>query len=115
MITPPQPVPPVGRFPSQPTNTMAIAAFACAFVLPPLAIILGIVAVHQINRSGEQGRSLAGAGIVLGYLFSILAVVAIVVVASILIIDLLKAFLWFATFQWASTNPTPAAIGHFGF
>jgi hypothetical protein len=72
--------------PQTATNGLAIASFACGlgqFVLGPLAtipaIVLGHVARHQIRRTGEQGASLALAGLILGWAAVVLAVLLIVV------------------------------------
>jgi peptidyl-prolyl cis-trans isomerase B (cyclophilin B) len=58
---------------------MAVASLVCAFLVAPLAIVFGHVALSQIKRSGERGRELAVAGLVLGYLFTVLAIVAIAI------------------------------------
>ena len=67
------------------TNGLAIASLACGlaqFVFGPLAtipaIVFGHVALHQIKRSGEQGASLALAGLVLGWAAVILGILLIV-------------------------------------
>jgi Domain of unknown function (DUF4190) len=63
---------PAGYVP--PTNTMAILSLVFAFVFAPAAIVFGHVAKRQIGRTGEQGDGLATAGLILGYLFTGLAV-----------------------------------------
>jgi hypothetical protein len=45
-------------------------------VFAPLGIVFGHVARRQISRSGEQGSGLATAGLILGYVFTALAVLA---------------------------------------
>jgi len=66
----PQPVPP-----QQPgTNVMAILSLIGAFVLAPLGIIFGYIAKKQIKETGEQGEGLANVGLILGYIFTGLAV-----------------------------------------
>jgi hypothetical protein len=53
------------------TNPLAIAALVCGIVLFPFgifAIILGHMASREIRRTGEHGRSLATAGLILGYI-----------------------------------------------
>ncbi|WP_309118041.1 DUF4190 domain-containing protein [Saccharothrix sp.] len=69
-----------GNYPPPPrgTNGMAIAALICAFVFAPAGIVLGIVAKNQIKRTGEDGRGLATAGIVLGSVFTVLGIIAII-------------------------------------
>ena len=68
-----------------PTNTMAILALVFAFVFWPLAIVFGHVARKQIATTGEGGRGLATAGLVLGYLFlgfTLIAIIALVALAG---------------------------------
>lgn len=67
------------------TNGMAIAAMVCgicgfACLVPGLVgIILGIVALPQIKRSGQSGRGMAIAGIVVGALWIVGFVVLVIV------------------------------------
>ena len=66
---------------SRRTNTMAVTALVLGviqfvgwiIVLPGLlaailAIVLGFVSMKQMRRSGESGRGLAIAGVILGFL-----------------------------------------------
>ena len=64
-----------------PTNGMAIAALVLAFVFFPLGIVLGHLARGQIKRSGEGGRGLATAALILGYLQAAVIVAMLGVVA----------------------------------
>ena len=51
------------------TNGLAIAALVTAIVgVSLVAVILGHMSISQINRTGEQGKGMAIAGLVLGYL-----------------------------------------------
>lgn len=73
----PQPLPP--QQPQQPQygayqqpqpagyNTMSIVAFILAFFVSIVGIILGFVALSQIKRTGEQGRGLALAAVIIGF------------------------------------------------
>ncbi|WP_179476333.1 DUF4190 domain-containing protein [Mycolicibacterium vinylchloridicum] len=62
------------------TNGMAVASFICSLLcMGILGIIFGHIAVSQINRTGEEGKGLAVAGLVIGYL-SMAAVLLIYVV-----------------------------------
>ena len=79
---PPPPPYPYGayRYPAPPpTNTMAIAALVSAVVFAPLGIVFGHISLSQIKRTGEEGRGLAIAGLVIGYLVTVLTVIAVVV------------------------------------
>lgn len=56
-----------GGFPQKAkTNGLAIAALVCSFFCGILGIILGIVAIGQINKTNEGGKGLAIAGIAIG-------------------------------------------------
>jgi hypothetical protein len=61
------------------TNGMAIAALVGALVFAPLGIILGHIARSQIKRTGEGGRGMATAGLVIGYVFTAFAIVGVLV------------------------------------
>ena len=73
----PQPLPPqqpqqpqYGAYqpPAQPGyNTMSIVAFILAFFVSLVGIILGFIALSQIKRTGEQGRGLALAAVIIGF------------------------------------------------
>ncbi|MEV8213359.1 DUF4190 domain-containing protein [Leifsonia sp. NPDC077715] len=49
------------------TNTLAIVAFVCSFVVALAGIICGHIALSQIKRTGEGGRGLALAAVIIGY------------------------------------------------
>lgn len=66
---------------SRRTNPLAISALLCgiAFLFSPAAIaaiILGHKARRAIRRTGDNGRGLATAGLILGYVGIALALVA---------------------------------------
>lgn len=63
--------------PARPTNVMAIVALIAAFVIPLAGIIVGFIALGQIKKTGEGGHGLALAGVVLGFVFSILYIIII--------------------------------------
>lgn len=65
--------------PAASTNGLAIAALVCAFLFAPLAIVLGHIARGQIKRTGEGGRGLATAGLVLGYIFTLASIVIVII------------------------------------
>ena len=61
-----------------PTNTLAIIALVLGFVVPLGGIICGHIALGQIKRTGEGGRGLALAGLILGYAFTAILVLYII-------------------------------------
>jgi len=79
---------------SQATNGMAIASLVssllgltgvfCGITAlgAPLGVVFGHVALSQIKRQGGEGRGLAIAGLVIGYILTALAVVAIVFIIA---------------------------------
>jgi hypothetical protein len=64
------------------TNVVAVLALIFGLVLGLVAIPLGHVALSQIRRTGESGRGMAIAGLILGYL-SLVVVLAYVVVVIV--------------------------------
>lgn len=60
------------------TNTYAIVSLVSAFVISPLAVIFGHLSLKQIASTGEQGRGMAIAGLVLGYLGILVAIAYVV-------------------------------------
>ncbi|MDQ1128436.1 hypothetical protein QE381_000564 [Microbacterium sp. SORGH_AS 888] len=69
---------------SQKTNVMAILSLVFAFVFAILGVVFGHIALGQIKRTGEQGRGLAIAGLVIGYIaiaFWVIYIIALIVIA----------------------------------
>jgi len=62
------------------TNTLAIVSLVAGIIgFNLIAVILGHIALSQIKRTGEGGRTLAIVGLVLGYL----AIAAIIIFVAI--------------------------------
>jgi peptidyl-prolyl cis-trans isomerase B (cyclophilin B) len=76
----PQPYPP-----PQPTNALAIASLVCAFLFAPLGIIFGHVSLWQIRKTGEGGRGLAIAGLVIGYLITVVTILVVVLTLAVFV------------------------------
>jgi peptidyl-prolyl cis-trans isomerase B (cyclophilin B) len=57
-------------------------SLVCAFLFAPLGIIFGHISLLQIRKTGEEGRGLAIAGLVISYLITVLTI--LVVVLSVL-------------------------------
>lgn len=67
-----------------PTNALAVTALVAAFFVPIAAIVLGHLALGQIARTGEQGRGLAIAALVLGY--GVIVLLGALVLGSVLVL-----------------------------
>ncbi len=51
------------------TNSMAIASLIVSLICcAPLGVVFGHIAISQINKTGEGGRGLATAGLIIGYI-----------------------------------------------
>jgi hypothetical protein len=61
-----------------PMNTLAIITIILAFVFSVAGIVTGHIALKQIDRTGESGRGLAKAGLILSYVFTGLGVLVVV-------------------------------------
>lgn len=80
------PVAPWGYPPYAPqrTNTLAVVALVLGVVGVSLGgVICGHIALSQIRRTGEGGRGMAIAGLVLGYLWIAVVVILLLVAASV--------------------------------
>jgi peptidyl-prolyl cis-trans isomerase B (cyclophilin B) len=67
--------------PSPRTNTLAILSLVFAFFCWPVGLVLGHIAHNQIKLTGEKGKGLATAGLVIGYVC--LAVMVLFICATI--------------------------------
>ena len=61
-----------------PMNTLAIITIILAFVFSIAGIVTGHIALKQIDRTGESGRGLAKAGLILSYVFTGLGVLGVI-------------------------------------
>ncbi len=76
--------------PRRGTNSLAIAALACAVgqvIAGPFAgiaaIVLGVMSLRQIEASGEDGRGMAITGLVLGIVGLIIAVFLLIFIVAL--------------------------------
>jgi hypothetical protein len=82
--TPPQSTPPspsqygAAGVPAQRTNVLAIVALILGIVVPIGGIICGHIALSQIKRTGENGRGLALAGTIIGYVLTVLGIIVFI-------------------------------------
>ena len=73
----------VERDRNAPINTLAIVGFILAFFVTVAAIVLGFIALAQIKQTGERGRGLALAAVILGFVFSVFWIVATLALIAI--------------------------------
>jgi hypothetical protein len=84
--TPPPLAPVYAAYAPQPTNGLAIASMVLGIVWiywvgSILALVFGYVALGQIKRTNQQGRGMAIAGIVLGWIG--VAMIALLILVAI--------------------------------
>jgi hypothetical protein len=61
------------------TNVLAIVGLVLAIFVPLVGAIIGHVALSQIKKTGEEGRGIALAAVIVGWVLSALAIVGIIV------------------------------------
>ncbi|MEC5184522.1 hypothetical protein RCH12_001991 [Cryobacterium sp. MP_3.1] len=65
-------------------NVLAIISLVSAFFVSLAAVICGHIALSQIKRTGEKGRGLAIAGLVLGYVGLISGLIFLIVMIGVI-------------------------------
>jgi Domain of unknown function (DUF4190) len=76
------------------TNGLAIASLVCSLaglvtcISAPIGVVLGHVAKRQIRQTGEQGEGLASAGLVVGYILTVLGVLGVIIWFGIVVFAL---------------------------
>ena len=73
-----------GPVPAARWNGMAIAGFVCSFFACVVGLVLSIIGLKQVNETGERGRGLAIAGIVIGAVNTVLSVLVVVFVVHVI-------------------------------
>ncbi|MDY4677973.1 MAG: DUF4190 domain-containing protein [Bifidobacterium tsurumiense] len=68
---------------NQKWNAMSIVGFILAFLIPPAGLVVSIIALVQINTSGEKSKGLSIAGIIISAIATILSILAIVALISL--------------------------------
>ncbi len=68
----------------QKTNVLAIIALILGIVVPIGGVICGPIALGQIKRTGENGRGLALAGLIIGIAFTLIGIIAIIAYVAII-------------------------------
>lgn len=70
---------PAAGYPQQPPlNTLSIVALVGGFLVNIVGIVCGHIALSQIKRTGERGRGLALAGLIIGYVSLAASVIAVI-------------------------------------
>ncbi|ORM30114.1 DUF4190 domain-containing protein [Williamsia sp. 1135] len=67
---------------ARPTNGLAIGALVASLVFAPLGIVLGHVALSQIKKNGDEGRGLAIAGLIIGYVLTVLGIITWIIIIA---------------------------------
>jgi hypothetical protein len=63
-------------------NVLAIVSLVSSFFISLVAVITGHIALNQIKKTGEKGRGIAIAGLVLGYLGILASIVVLLIVIA---------------------------------
>lgn len=64
------------------TSIMAIVSLVLAFIIAPLGFIFGLVALSQIKKSGQDGKGIAIAGIVISVINILIGLLLIALTVS---------------------------------
>jgi uncharacterized membrane protein YidH (DUF202 family) len=71
--------------PTEKWNVLSIVAFVIVFFgFSVISIILGFVGLNQIKKTGERGRGLALAAIIIGFVSIVLGIIIWIVFVSVL-------------------------------
>jgi hypothetical protein len=76
------------------TNGLAIASLVCSLagfitcVSAPAGVVLGHIARRQIRQTGEQGDGLALAGLWIGYVVSVLALLGVIGYVALIVLTI---------------------------
>lgn len=84
-MTNPAPTPGYAAAPvEQKWNVLAIVAFVISLLsFNVIAIVLGAIALNQIKKTGEKGRGLALAGIIIGAVSIVLYVILFITIFAV--------------------------------
>ena len=70
-------------YPQDRWNGMAIAGFVCSFLFSIVGLVLSIIGYNQTKKTGEKGKELALAGIIISGLSIVMTIVMIVVFVAV--------------------------------
>lgn len=65
--------------PLPPYNQLAIISFVLTFFVPVVGLVLAVIALNEIKKSGERGRGLAIASIIINIIMALLFIVVVAV------------------------------------
>lgn len=65
------------------TNAMALVSIILAFMQPIAGIVFGHIALSQIKRNGDAGRGMALTALIIGYVYTALLALFIVIYVGI--------------------------------
>ena len=83
---PGSPQPYAQHVPSEKYNVLAIVSLVTSVLgISLVGIITGHIGLSQIGKTGEKGRGLAIAGLVLGYLGILISIIALVIFIPVMI------------------------------
>jgi len=68
------------------TNVLAIIGLVLSIFFPLVGAIVGHVALAQIKKTGEEGRGLALAAVIVGWTLTGLAIIGLIVAAIPIIV-----------------------------
>ncbi|MBR7835326.1 DUF4190 domain-containing protein [Actinospica durhamensis] len=63
-----------------PLNVLSVLSLVFTVPVPPAGLILGVIALLQIRRSGERGFTMAVIGVALGSVLTVLALAVLVLI-----------------------------------
>lgn len=66
-----------------PMNTLSIVSLICAFFFSPAGLVCGIVSLGQIKRTGERGKGMAIAGVVISVVKMVIEVLIVVLTMAV--------------------------------
>ncbi|MGN6324387.1 DUF4190 domain-containing protein [Pseudolysinimonas sp.] len=59
-------------------NVLAIVGFVGTFIIPLAGLIISAIALNQIKTTGERGRGLALAGLILSIIYFVILIIVII-------------------------------------
>lgn len=85
-MTTPAPAPvPAPSAPAEKWNVLAIVGFVLSLIgFNIVAIVLGFIGLSQVKKSGERGRGLAIAAIIIGFAYIVIGIIFFIVFAAII-------------------------------